>query len=136
MHPRVHCQSIGGLDLHLQPIRLHICRNLWTFVSWLNGHVYQEAWLTDVLTSSLCAGSYLDSGRKVMDLFRARGWTAIITNNLVGYVLSYTTFTVGVLGGVIGIVSERLVTLHFGHEDGNDSFVFGSVPYPTAWAYM
>lgn len=54
--------------------------------------------------------SYLESGRRVMELFRARGWTAIITDNLVGYVLGFTTFVVGLLAGVTGVVVEHIVS--------------------------
>lgn len=79
--------------------------------------------------------SYLESGRRVMDLFRARGWTTIITNNLVGYVLSYTTFTVGVLTGCTGLALERLTTWHYGAKTAGDSFLLGPVPFPGAWAF-
>jgi hypothetical protein len=73
-----------------------------------------------------------------MDLFRARGWTTIITNNLVGYVLSYTTFTVGVTSGLIGIGLERLMTNRTLRPDDAESysFAFGSLPYPAAWAFV
>jgi hypothetical protein len=73
-----------------------------------------------------------------MDLFRARGWTTIITNNLVGYVLSYTTFTVGVTSGLIGIALERLMTNRMLSSDDVDSysFAFGPLPYPAAWAFV
>jgi hypothetical protein len=73
-----------------------------------------------------------------MDLFRARGWTTIITNNLVGYVLSYTTFTVGVASGLFGIAMEHLVTSTAtgdASHGGSHSYAFGPLPYPSAWAF-
>ena len=34
--------------------------------------------------------SYLESGRKVVELFKARGFSSFVTNDLVGYVLGFT----------------------------------------------
>lgn len=71
-----------------------------------------------------------------MDLFRARGWTTIITNNLVGYVLSFTTFGVAVLTGLIGVLLEVETTRYLGNEgDVSDSFLFGPLPGPRYWAF-
>jgi len=50
--------------------------------------------------------SYIESGRKVMELFRARGWTAIITDDLVGYVLNVTAVTVAIVSGLIALAIE------------------------------
>jgi hypothetical protein len=54
--------------------------------------------------------SYLESGRRVLELFRARGWTSIITDNLTGYVLGVITLAVGFLTGAIGLFVETLVS--------------------------
>lgn len=54
--------------------------------------------------------SYLESGKRVMELFRARGWTTIITDNLVGYVLGVVTFTNGLLTGAAGVLVEHIVS--------------------------
>ena len=63
---------------------------------------------------------YIDSGRKAMELFRARGWTAIITNDLVGYVLRFIVMAVSCLTGVAAVCIESW-TSH-----GSDaSFLFG-----------
>ena len=67
--------------------------------------------------------SYLESGRKVMELFRARGWTAIITNDLVGYVLSFTAMVIGLLTGLCGLIIE-VITSNSNKSDGA-SFFFG-----------
>ena len=65
---------------------------------------------------------YIDSGRKAMELFRARGWTAIITNDLVGYVLSFTVMAVSCLTGVAAVFIEA------GMSNGSDiSFLFGEL---------
>lgn len=54
--------------------------------------------------------SYLDSGRRVVELFRARGWTSILTDTLVGYVLGVVTFTTGILTGLAALSIEYHVT--------------------------
>lgn len=65
--------------------------------------------------------NYLESGRRVMELFRARGWTAIITNDLVGYVLSFTSVVVGILTGLCAVMIESLASS--GNERGVSFFV-------------
>ena len=49
--------------------------------------------------------SFIDAGKNVMTLFRARGWDAIIADNLVDSVLSMVALGVGVLTGLIGVVA-------------------------------
>jgi hypothetical protein len=66
--------------------------------------------------------SYLESGRSVIELFRARGWTSIVTNNLVGYVLGFVTFTVGLLTGIVGIATEFFVSKYF-HDTIHSDYV-------------
>ena len=65
--------------------------------------------------------NYLESGRRVMELFRARGWTAIITNDLVGYVLLFTSVVVGILTGLCAVIIESLASS--GNERGVSFFV-------------
>lgn len=48
-----------------------------------------------------------------MELFRARGWSAIVSDNLVGYVLAIITFTVGILTGIAAILIELGVSIKF-----------------------
>ena len=70
---------------------------------------------------------YVQSGRKVMELFRAKGWMAITTDNLAGYVLGFTTFIVGGLTGISALALERYIhSLH--PETEYDSYVFGPLP--------
>lgn len=71
--------------------------------------------------------SYLESGRRVMELFRSRGFTAIITDNLVGYVLAFTTFTVAILTGIAGVWIEMSTT---GDDKDGESYIFGPLPGP------
>ena len=73
--------------------------------------------------------SYLESGRRVMELFRARGFTAIITDTLVGYVLGFTQFVVALMTGVAGIVIEMQITKsHSASLEDGESYVFGPLP--------
>lgn len=67
--------------------------------------------------------SYMESGRRVLELFQARGWTTIITDNLVGYVLNVTTLTVSVLTGVVAIFLEQVVSSRY--HDAEHSNTFG-----------
>jgi hypothetical protein len=54
--------------------------------------------------------SFLQAGRSVMDLFRARGWTTIITDMLVDTVLFMMSLGVGLLIGLLAL----LVGMTFG----------------------
>lgn len=78
--------------------------------------------------------SYLSSGKMVIELFRARGWETIVTNDLIGYVLAFTTLTVGVLSGLGCMCLERIVYAIDPNEtepwETNDSFLFGPLPNP------
>jgi hypothetical protein len=73
--------------------------------------------------------SYLESGKAVMELFRSRGFTAVITDNLVGYVLGFTTFAVALLTGIAGYMIEQIVTQSHAKEvRTGESYVFGPLP--------
>ena len=76
--------------------------------------------------------SYLESGKKVIELFRARGWTAIISDNLVGYTLGFVTFLVAIATGLVGAALERIVART--HES-DESFVFGPVEGAVYWSF-
>ena len=79
--------------------------------------------------------SYLDSGRKVVELFRARGWTSIVTDNLVGYTMAYASFTVGICTGVAGMFLERVVSSRYGTDVDVKSYIFGPLPGSQFWAF-
>ena len=48
--------------------------------------------------------NYLDSGRKVVDLFQQRGWTTIINDHLVVRALLLVSFVIGALTGCLGLL--------------------------------
>jgi hypothetical protein len=77
---------------------------------------------------------YLESGKRVMELFRARGWTSIITNRLVSYVLGFATFVIGVLTGCAALIVEHLVTQNLNDPTSDyNSYLFGPLP---GWKFM
>lgn len=89
--------------------------------------------------------SYLQSGKMVMELFRERGWTSIIADDLVGHVLAFTTFSVGVFTAICSMCWSMLVDSHLssnlptgevteGIPESNESFLFGPLPGPQYWA--
>jgi len=49
---------------------------------------------------------YLDAGKNVMSLFRARGWEAVIADDLVGGALALISLITGLLCGAIAVVLE------------------------------
>ena len=82
--------------------------------------------------------SYLESGRRVMELFRARGWTSIITNGLVSYVLGFITFMMGngLVSYVLGFITfmmgidtraAALIVEYFATQSLGESYLFGPV---------
>lgn len=50
---------------------------------------------------------YLTAGKKVLELFEARGWTTIINDNLVQRCLVLVALTVGAITGFVGILLAR-----------------------------
>lgn len=81
--------------------------------------------------------SYIESGRKVVELFRARGWTSIVTNNLVGYTLGFTTVLVAIGTGLLGLIVEYTVSsTHHDSDPESKSFIFGPVPGTRWWAFL
>mmetsp|Transcript_16569 Transcript_16569/g.25736 ORF Transcript_16569/g.25736 Transcript_16569/m.25736 type:complete len:572 (-) Transcript_16569:62-1777(-) len=58
---------------------------------------------------------YLDAGKNVIELFKARGLTTIVSNDLAGFVLNFTNFTVGVITGFFAILLSNMT--------GQDYFV-------------
>lgn len=89
--------------------------------------------------------SYLQSGKMVIELFRARGWETIVTDDLIGYVLAFTTFSVGLCTGLFSLCLERLIDSMIEPDtydtsgknpgeiepwDINKSYLFGPLPQP------
>jgi len=77
--------------------------------------------------------SYVESGRKVLELFRARGLTTIITNDLVGYVLAFIIVTVGVCTGLGAVLIEIMYSSN--EHTQSPSFLFGTLPGTVYWAF-
>ena len=48
--------------------------------------------------------SYLDAGREVLNLFRNRGWTALVSDDLCDNVLFMISVAIGVLSGLVGLI--------------------------------
>jgi len=78
--------------------------------------------------------SYLESGRKVVELFKARGFTTFITNDLIYHVLRFTNVIVGILTGIVAILVQSQVDKSHTTDD-NMSYLYGSIessPPPAA----
>ena len=69
--------------------------------------------------------SFIDSGKNVMTLFKTRGWTTIITDNLVGSVLAMLSVGVGLITGLIGILLASMKGL--GAEFAGGAFAVGFI---------
>ena len=70
-----------------------------------------------------------------MNLFKTRGWTALITDRLVALVLGVGILESGLGTGLVTILMERLVTWIAYQDDQSDlpsSYVFGPVT-GTGW---
>ena len=52
---------------------------------------------------------YIDAGRRVISLFKTRGWQTIIADNLVGRLLGIMSLTIGLLTGVLTLSAAFLV---------------------------
>lgn len=62
--------------------------------------------------------SYCEAGKNVMNLFKARGWDAIIVDDLVDNVLFMVSLAIGLIAGAIGIVLEQAT--NWFDENGDD----------------
>ena len=73
--------------------------------------------------------SYVKSGQMVYELFKRRGWTTIVTNGLVSYVLATTTFFISVITGCAAILMEHITTSVMAPESNTpgESFLFGPI---------
>ena len=69
--------------------------------------------------------SFIDSGKNVMTLFKTRGWTTIITDNLVGSVFGMLSIGVGLITGLIGILLASMKGL--GAEFAGGAFAVGFI---------
>jgi hypothetical protein len=109
--------------------------------------------LTRISTVQIFTVPFDKSGKMVIELFKARGWTTIITDDLIGYVLAFTTFSVGILTGLCSVALQMVIDAHLTPDTSdaerareispevaeywNDSksFLFGPLPNPQFWAF-
>ena len=61
---------------------------------------------------------FLTAGKNVINLFKTRGWTTIITDNLAQGVLGMVSAAVGLLTGLISLVIASSRGMVFGDELG------------------
>lgn len=52
----------------------------------------------------ISCSSYLDAAKNVMTLFQHRGWTSIITDDLVENVLTMMSVGIGLITGLVGLI--------------------------------
>ena len=73
---------------------------------------------------------YMDAGKNVIQLFKSRGWSALIADDLVGRALATLSLVVGLLAGAVGVILAT-TTEWFDADDGVDgritSFVLGFI---------
>jgi len=80
--------------------------------------------------------SYIDSGKRVIELFTSRGFTAIITDNLVGYVLGFASFAIGMVTAFAGWLIQHWAGSDDGSDETGHSYIFGPLPVPGVWASL
>jgi len=70
--------------------------------------------------------SYLEAGKNVMTLFHQKGWTIIISDNLISNVLSLFCLIIGGLAGCVGLVLNEINPSWFeGYEGAAMGVAFG-----------
>jgi len=67
--------------------------------------------------------SYCEAGSKVMELFRDRGWEAIIADDLVANALALVTIVVGLISGAVGLIVSQ-TTDWFPNANDEDAICF------------
>ena len=81
---------------------------------------------------------YLTAGKKVMNLFVERGWTAIINDNLVMRVLTIVCLVIGMVTGCVGLLLASACpswVSEFGSSDTAIAFLIPAL-VGTAFAYI
>jgi hypothetical protein len=70
---------------------------------------------------------YLSAGKKVLELFEARGWSTIINDNLVHRTLTLVAVVIGAVSGFVGMLLAKATgwaTATLGGDTSSDGFVF------------
>jgi len=68
--------------------------------------------------------TYLDAGKNVINLFKTRGWTTIITDNLAQGVLQMVCVGVGLITGLVALGIAHAQGMVFGDEVGASAAAF------------
>ena len=70
--------------------------------------------------------SYLEAGKSVMILFKQKGWSVIISDNLISNVLSLFCLIIGGLTGCVGLITKEINPSWFdGFGDAAIGVAFG-----------
>ena len=71
--------------------------------------------------------SYLEAGKEVINLFQQKGWTVIITDDLVDNVLFMISMVIGLVGGLVAyfIGADALANAGVENEPGMAAFGIG-----------
>ncbi|KAL7530016.1 hypothetical protein ACHAXR_003274 [Thalassiosira sp. AJA248-18] len=68
--------------------------------------------------------TFLESGKNVINLFKSRGWTTIITDNLAQGVLGMVSVAVGLITGLVALAIAHGQGMVFGDELGASAAAF------------
>ena len=68
--------------------------------------------------------SFMEAGSNVMTLFKSRGWTVIITDDLVSNVLTFMALAVGAVTGAIGLIAYKINPNWFEDQDDNTNLMW------------
>lgn len=68
--------------------------------------------------------TFVEAGKNVINLFKTRGWTTIITDNLAQSVLSMLSAAVGLITGLVALAIAHARGMVFGDELGASAAAF------------
>lgn len=68
--------------------------------------------------------TFIEAGKNVINLFKTRGWTTIITDNLAQSVLSMLSAAVGLITGLVAMSIAHIKDMVFGSELGASAAAF------------
>eukprot|EP00934_Nitzschia_sp_Nitz4_P003490 Nitzschia sp. Nitz4//scaffold10_size219509//182653//184590//NITZ4_001458-RA/size219509-augustus-gene-0.254-mRNA-1//1//CDS//3329533010//3480//frame0 len=70
--------------------------------------------------------SYCESGKRVVELFQAKGWSSIISERLASFVMAYVTVCAGIL--MMGVSYLFTISVDVILGDHEQSYVYGALP--------
>jgi len=68
--------------------------------------------------------TFIESGKNVLNLFKTRGWTTIITDTLANSVLGMLSAAVGLITGLVALAIAQIQGMVFGDELGASAAAF------------